>query len=379
MPLNLSKILQTYESMFYGGVDEDERLFQPTDRAVQKKIVQHAETVGVKRIRVQDLRHSHVASFNDKGISPLAIAQRVCHDSINTMMNVYGHLYPNKQKEIADILNGINDGNVLPFRIHYIKTIKDSDKAKDKQVSAIDTEKALLNQSRICEIVSYILGHFDQKTKRNQGDSFAFSVLTNVEVVSMAVNSRTKNRNEIEEKKNKIRIKVFNSIFAVGSIEAAKLYYAEFKRQMEALPEAKKLRIATIFRYGVNEAEKDDFVVDENFEDTDGLDQSSRNFLESAIGDYNRMFPTTYDTSSEKFHNYYKDVSLRMENREIDILIVVNMFLIGLDATTLNTFWVDKNLKYHGLLQAFFRTNRILNSVKTFENIVCFRLGIFQN
>lgn len=266
------------------------------------------------------------------------------------------------------IVDAINDGNVLPFRIDYIKTIKDSDKAKDKQVSAIDTEKALLNQTRISEIVSYILGHFDQKTKRNRGDSFVFSILENVEEVATA-----KNRNEIEEKKNKIRIKGFNSIFAVSSIEAAKLYYTEFKHQMENLPETKRLRIATIFSYGVNEVENDDFVVDENSENTDGLDQNSRDFLESAIDDYNRLFSTTYDTSSDKFQNYYKDVSLRMKNREIDILIVVNMFLTGFDATTLNTLWVDKNLKYHGLLQAFSRTNRILNSVKTFGNIVCFR------
>lgn len=266
------------------------------------------------------------------------------------------------------IVDAINDGNVLPFRIDHIKTIKDSDKAKDKQVSAIDTEKALLNQVRFSEIVSYILEHFDQKTKRNRGDSFTFSILTNVEEVAIA-----KNRNEIEEKKNKIRIKGFNSIFAVSSIEAAKLYYTEFKRQMENLPEAKRLRVATIFSYGVNEAENDDFVVDENSENTDGLDQNSRDFLESAIDDYNRLFSTAYDTSSDKFQNYYKDVSLRMKNREIDILIVVNMFLTGFDATTLNTLWVDKNLKYHGLLQAFSRTNRILNSVKTFGNIVCFR------
>ena len=212
------------------------------------------------------------------------------------------------------------------------------------------------------------LEHFDQKTKRNRGDSFTFSILTNVEEVAIA-----KNRNEMEEKKNKIRIKGFNSIFAVSSIEAAKLYYTEFKRQMENLPEAKRLRVATIFSYGVNEAENDDFVVDENSENTDGLDQSSRDFLESAIDAYNRLFSTAYDTSSDKFQNYYKDVSLRMKNREIDILIVVNMFLTGFDATTLNTLWVDKNLKYHGLLQAFSRTNRILNSVKTFGNIVCFR------
>ncbi|HYE12120.1 MAG TPA: type I restriction endonuclease subunit R, partial [Patescibacteria group bacterium] len=111
----------------------------------------------------------------------------------------------------------------------------------------------------------------------------------------------------------------------------------------------------------------------ENSEDTSALDQNSRDFLESAIRDYNEMFHTNYDTSSDKFQNYYKDVSLRMKNKELDLLIVVNMFLTGFDATTLNTLWVDKNLKMHGLIQAFSRTNRILNSIKTFGNIVCFR------
>ena len=112
---------------------------------------------------------------------------------------------------------------------------------------------------------------------------------------------------------------------------------------------------------------------EENSEDTSALDKTSRDFLDSAIKDYNKIFHTSYDTSSEKFQNYYKDVSLRMKNKELDLLIVVNMFLTGFDATTLNTLWVDKNLKFHGLIQAFSRTNRILNSIKTFGNIVCFR------
>ena len=270
------------------------------------------------------------------------------------------------------IVDAINDENVLPFRIDYITTIKDKKGVKDKQVPAIDTEKALSDPRRITEIVKYILEHFYQKTKRNK-DSFDFSVLTNVQEVAEAANSRAKNRGEVEEKKKSVRMTGFNSIFAVSSIDTAKLYYAEFKRQMNEWPEAKKLRIATIYSYGVNEDVNDDFIEDENSEDTNGLDKSSRDFLEMAIGDYNRMFKTTYDTSSDKFQNYYKDVSLRMKNREIDILIVVNMFLTGFDATTLNTLWVDKNLKYHGLLQAFSRTNRILNSVKTYGNIVCFR------
>lgn len=311
---------------------------------------------------VKNFKRYHIFGFTGTPIFSVNAGSGK-HANLRTTPQAFG-----EKLHTYTIVDAINDGNVLPFRIDYIKTIKDSDKAKDKQVSAIDTEKALLNHSRISEIVSYILGHFDQKTKRNRGDSFTFSILTNVEEVATA-----KNRKEIEEKKNKIRIKGFNSIFAVSSIEAAKLYYTEFKHQMENLPEANRLRIATIFSYGVNEAENDDFVVGENSENTDGLDQSSRDFLESAIDDYNRLFSTAYDTSSDKFQNYYKDVSLRMKNREIDILIVVNMFLTGFDATTLNTLWVDKNLKYHGLLQAFSRTNRILNSVKTFGNIVCFR------
>lgn len=265
------------------------------------------------------------------------------------------------------IVDAINDDNVLPFRIDYIKTMKDKSGVTDEKISAIDREKALLAPKRITEIVEYICNHFDQKTKRNR-ESFGFTVLTNVKEVAS-----TKKRNEVEEKKQRIRMTGFNSIFAVSSIEAAKLYYTEFKKQMETANGAQNLRIATIYSYGVNEDVNDDFVEDENSENTDGLDQSSRDFLDMAIKDYNEMFKTNYDTSSDKFQNYYKDVSLRMKNREIDILIVVNMFLTGFDATTLNTLWVDKNLKYHGLIQAFSRTNRILNSVKTFGNIVCFR------
>src|SRR5699024_4188244 len=124
---------------------------------------------------------------------------------------------------------------------------------------------------------------------------------------------------------------------------------------------------------GVNDDDEGEGVMDENSESTDQLSATDRDFLEAAISDYNQVFKTNYDTSTDKFQNYYKDVSLRMKNREIDLLIVVNMFLTGFDATTLNTLWVDKNLRMHGLLQAFSRTNRILNSVKTYGNIVCFR------
>ena len=176
----------------------------------------------------------------------------------------------------------------------------------------------------------------------------------------------------MEEIKREQRLSGFNSILCVASVQMAKLYYEEFKKQMAADP-TKALRIATIFSYGANEAEADGILDEENSEDTSALDQTSRDFLDAAIRDYNELFHTNYSTDGDRFQNYYKDVSLRMKNKELDLLIVVNMFLTGFDATTLNTLWVDKNLKMHGLIQAFSRTNRILNSIKTFGNIVCFR------
>ena len=182
----------------------------------------------------------------------------------------------------------------------------------------------------------------------------------------------TDKKKKVEEERQKTRLSGFNSILAVQSIDFAKLYYNKLKELQAEQPENKRLKIATIFSYAPNE-EVADGEEDEDNDSTDGLDQSSRDFLEAVIKDYNLMFNTAYDTSSEKFPNYYKDVSQRMKNREIDLLIVVNMFLTGFDATTLNTLWVDKNLRYHGLLQAYSRTNRILNSVKTYGNIVCFR------
>lgn len=263
------------------------------------------------------------------------------------------------------IVDAINDKNVLPFRVDYIKTMDVEPDIDDKAVWDIDREKAFMAPERIELVTKYILEHFDQKTYR--GDkSYAFNVLTNISEVASAKNGA------VEEIKQKQRVSGFNSIFAVASVPMAKLYYAEFKRQMEADP-TKKLRIATIYSYGANEEETDGILDEENPEDTSALDQSSRDFLEAAIRDYNEMFHTNYSTDGDKFQNYYKDVSLRMKNKELDLLIVVNMFLTGFDATTLNTLWVDKNLKMHGLIQAFSRTNRILNSIKTFGNIVCFR------
>jgi type I restriction enzyme R subunit len=264
------------------------------------------------------------------------------------------------------IVDAINDKNVLPFRIDYIRTMKEKEDIKDEKVYDIDRERALADSKRISNVVTYILEHFDQKTKRNS-KPYNFTSLKNIYEVASA-----KDRNKIEEVKQKIRLTGFNSIFAVSSIDFARLYYNEFQTQQTSLPELQRLKVATIFSFGVNDDDEDG-LPDENSEGTEGLSVSDRDFLEKAISDYNQIFKTNYDTSTEKFQNYYKDVSLRMKNREIDLLIVVNMFLTGFDATTLNTLWVDKNLRLHGLLQAYSRTNRILNSVKTFGNIVCFR------
>lgn len=241
------------------------------------------------------------------------------------------------------IVDAINDKNVLPFRIDYINTIKTGPTIKDKKVPAIDTERALLAPERIAGVVEYIREHFDQKTRR--GTSY---------------------------RHDGKRLSGFNSILATASIDAAKRYYAEIKRQQQALPEAQRLKVGLIYSFAANEDDQDGLLGEEEFETT-GLDQSSRDFLEDAIRDYNALFSTSFDTSADKFQNYYKDLSLRLKARDLDMVVVVNMFLTGFDATTLNTLWVDKNLRAHGLIQAYSRTNRILNSVKTYGNVISFR------
>ncbi len=240
------------------------------------------------------------------------------------------------------IVDAISDKNVLPFRIDYVNTVKVG-QLIDKQVSAIDTESALLDPMRIHLVVDYILEHFDQKTRRNQ---------------NYVLNDK--------------RVRGFNALFATASIEAARHYYRYFQRQQKDLPPDKRLKVGLIYSYAANEAVEDGALDEEDF-DTIGLAGDSRTFLEDAIADYNQMFGTSFDTSSDRFQNYYKDLSLRLKRREIDLVIVVNMFLTGFDATTLNTLFLDKNLRTHGLIQAYSRTNRILNSVKTYGNIVSFR------
>lgn len=263
------------------------------------------------------------------------------------------------------IVDAINDKNVLPFKVEYHKTMAVEPDIDDEMVLDIDRKKAYEAPERITKITQYILEHFDQKTYR--GDkTYVYNALTNISEVASA------DRGKVEEIKQKQRLSGFNSIFAVSSVEMAKAYYEEFRKQIKADP-TKAIKFAMIYSYGVNEEEPDGILDEENSEDTSELDKTARDFLDGAIQDYNMMFHTNYNTSSDKFQNYYKDVSLRMKNKELDMLIVVNMFLTGFDATTLNTLWVDKNLKMHGLIQAFSRTNRILNSIKTFGNVVCFR------
>lgn len=256
------------------------------------------------------------------------------------------------------IVNAIADKNVLPFRYEYIGRIDIREDIQDEKIYNIDEDKLFDNQMRICLITNYILDYFSIKTKTSE--AYVYSTLDNVVDVAK--------KQDIGEIKSKKYINGFNSIFAVSSIKMAKEYYAQFKKELSV--RNSNLKIALIYSYGVN---GEDGMIDENSESTEALSTDDRTFLDNVIKDYNKMFGTNYDTSSERFQNYYKDVSLRMKNREIDILIVVNMFLTGFDAKTLNTLWVDKNLKWHGLIQTFSRTNRILNSVKTYGNIVSFR------
>lgn len=240
------------------------------------------------------------------------------------------------------IVDAINDGNVLPFRIDYVNTVKIKEGMTDKEVQAINTEEALASHERVSKVVEYIIEHFDQKTKRN-----SFYDLKGQ------------------------RLNGFNSMFAVASIPMAKKYYLEFKKQLEE--KQKDLTIATIYSFAANEEDTADGILDDEGFETELLDQSSREFLDFAIKEYNKKFKTNFSSEGNGFQDYYKDLSDKVKHREIDLLIVVNMFLTGFDATTLNTLWVDKNLKQHGLIQAYSRTNRILNSVKSYGNIVCFR------
>ena len=285
---------------------------------------------------VQNFKNYHLFGFTGTPIFAKN-AGRTTNPDFCTTEQAFG-----EKLHTYTIVDAINDGNVLSFRIDYINTIKAKEGMTDKEVEAINTEEALSSPERVSNVVSYIIEHFDQKTKRN---SF-------YDLKGQRVNG-------------------FNSMFAVASIPMAKKYYLEFKKQLEE--KQKDLTIATIYSYAQNEEDTSDGILDDEGFETDLLDKSSREFLDFAIDEYNKKFKTNFSSEGNGFQDYYKDLSDKVKHREIDLLIVVNMFLTGFDATTLNTLWVDKNLKQHGLIQAYSRTNRILNSVKTYGNIVCFR------
>ena len=285
---------------------------------------------------VQNFKNYHLFGFTGTPIFAKN-AGRTTNPDFCTTKQAFG-----EKLHTYTIVDAINDGNVLPFRIDYINTIKAKEGMTDKEVEAINTEEALSSPERVSNVVSYIIEHFDQKTKRN---SF-------YDLKGQRVNG-------------------FNSMFAVASIPMAKKYYLEFKKQLEE--KQKNLTIATIYSYAQNEEDTSDGILDDEGFETNLLDKSSREFLDFAINEYNKKFKTNFSSEGNGFQDYYKDLSDKVKHREIDLLIVVNMFLTGFDATTLNTLWVDKNLKQHGLIQAYSRTNRILNSVKTYGNIVCFR------
>ncbi len=238
------------------------------------------------------------------------------------------------------ITDAIRDEKVLKFKVDYndvrpqfksIETEQD-----EKKLSAAENKKALLHPTRIKEISQYILKNFRQKTHRTQGGN-----------------------------------RGFNAMFAVSSVDAAKCYYEAINNLQKESD--KPLKIATIFSFAANEEQSAiGEIIDETFEPS-AMDSSAKEFLTAAINDYNMMFKTSYGVDSKEFQNYYRDLAKRVKNKEIDLLIVVGMFLTGFDAPTLNTLFVDKNLRYHGLMQAFSRTNRIYDATKTFGNIVTFR------
>ena len=245
------------------------------------------------------------------------------------------------------ITDAIRDEKVLKFKVDYNdirpKFKSAESETDEKKIKAIE-KKMLLHPERISEITEYILKVYNTKTHRNE-------------------------QYDLKHR----RLNGFNAMFAVQSVEAAKLYYEEFKKQQRDISEEKRLKIATIYSFTVNEEQNAiGDIPDENFE-PGAMDSSSKEFLDKVISDYNGYFKTNYSTNGKEFQNYYKDLSQKVKDKEIDLLIVVGMFLTGFDAPTLNTLFVDKNLRYHGLIQAFSRTNRILNKVKTFGNIVCFR------
>ena len=297
----------------------------------------HRSQFGLAQKNIQS-SFKHYYQFGFTG-TPILVENSI--DGETTTASVFG-----AQLHSYVITDAIRDGKVLKFKIDYNSInpkFKSSEEETDDEKLKSLENKMFLHPERITEITKYILDKFDSKTYRNT-------------------------QYTVKDK----RINGFNAMFAVQSVDAAKMYYEEFKKQQENLPEDKKLKVATIFSYAPNEERAAGEIEEESMTST-ALSTTAKKFLTNVVNDYNSFFQTNFTIDGNGFENYYKDLSSRVRNKEVDLLIVVGMFLTGFDAPTMNTLFVDKNLRYHGLIQAFSRTNRILNKMKAFGNIVCFR------
>ena len=297
----------------------------------------HRSQFGLAQKNIQS-SFKHYYQFGFTG-TPILVENSI--DGKTTTASVFG-----AQLHSYVITDAIRDGKVLKFKIDYnsinprFKSFEEE--TDDEKLKSLEN-KMFLHPERITEITKYILDKFDSKTYRNT-------------------------QYTVKDK----RINGFNAMFAVQSVDAAKMYYEEFKKQQANLPEDKKLKVATIFSYAPNEERASGEIEEESMSSV-ALSTTAKQFLTNVVEDYNSFFQTNFTIEGNGFENYYKDLSSRVRNKEVDLLIVVGMFLTGFDAPTMNTLFVDKNLRYHGLIQAFSRTNRILNKMKAFGNIVCFR------
>ena len=297
----------------------------------------HRSQFGLAQKNIQSL-FKHYYQFGFTG-TPILVENSI--DGKTTTASVFG-----AQLHSYVITDAIRDGKVLKFKIDYNSInpkFKSSEEETDDEKLKSLENKMFLHPERITEITKYILDKFDSKTYRNT-------------------------QYTVKDK----RINGFNAMFAVQSVDAAKMYYEEFKKQQANLPEDKKLKVATIFSYAPNE-ERASGEIEEESMSSSAMSTTAKQFLTNVVEDYNSFFQTNFTIDGNGFENYYKDLSSRVRNKEVDLLIVVGMFLTGFDAPTMNTLFVDKNLRYHGLIQAFSRTNRILNKMKAFGNVVCFR------
>ena len=297
----------------------------------------HRSQFGLAQKNIQS-SFKHYYQFGFTG-TPILVENSI--DGETTTASVFG-----AQLHSYVITDAIRDGKVLKFKIDYNSInpkFKSSEEETDDEKLKTLENKMFLHPERISEITNYILDRFDSKTYRNT-------------------------QYTVKDK----RINGFNAMFAVQSVDAAKMYYEEFKKQQANLPEDKKLKVATIFSYAPNE-ERASGEIEEESMSSSAMSTTAKQFLTNVVDDYNSFFQTNFTIDGNGFENYYKDLSSRVRNKEVDLLIVVGMFLTGFDAPTMNTLFVDKNLRYHGLIQAFSRTNRILNKMKAFGNIVCFR------